>query len=304
MNAIEIKDLSRSFHGQYAVSGLTMTVPAGAVYCLLGEDGSGKSTTEKLICGHLIPDRGQIRLFGKKNTNAGVRARVGALIEDAGCFPNFSVWDNLLMQAIHLGLPNRNDAIEHVLRIVRMEDSAKLRFRKCSPGMKQRTGIAMALLGSPALLILDEPAGGTEADDMPPMREILADILAEITQDNSITVLISSHIPGEFEKIATHYGVIRGGKMIREMTAAEFEGRPRVFVSLKTQDMQGAEEALRQCFGMVRREGEFLRVYDVNDPGAIVDYLIRRGHVVSEMKKNPIDLEEYYRDLTGRKEAV
>ena len=193
MNAIEIRNLSKSFRGLYALDGLNMTVPVGAIYGFIGENGSGKSTTEKLICGHLVPDGGEIRLFGKDYTDAGVRVRVGALIENAGCFPNSSVWDNLMMQAINLGLPNRDEEIRRVLEIVRMEDSAKTKFKECSPGMKQRIGIAMALLGDPALLILDEPINGLDTDGMRIMREILVDI----TRKYHTTVLMSSQILGE-----------------------------------------------------------------------------------------------------------
>ena len=98
MNAIEIRNLSKSFRGMYAVNDLNMTVPVGSIYGFIGENGSGKSTTEKLICGHLVPDKGQIKLFGRDYTDAGVRVRVGALIENAGCFPGSSVYQNLMMQ--------------------------------------------------------------------------------------------------------------------------------------------------------------------------------------------------------------
>ncbi len=155
MNAIEIRNLSKSFRGMYAVDHLNMTVPVGAIYGFIGENGSGKSTTEKLICGHLVPDGGEIKLFGRNYTDAGVRVRVGALIENTGCFPNSSVWNNLMMQAINLNLENPKEEIKRVLRIVRMEDSASMKFKSCSLGMKQRIGIAMAFLGDPALLILD-----------------------------------------------------------------------------------------------------------------------------------------------------
>ena len=121
--AIEIRNLSKIFRGLYAVDHLNMTVPVWAIYGFIGENGSGKSTTEKLICGHLVPDEGKIRLFGRDYTDPGVRVRVGALIENAGCFPNSSVWDNLMMQAINLGLKNPGEEIERVLKIVRMEDS-------------------------------------------------------------------------------------------------------------------------------------------------------------------------------------
>ena len=300
MNAIEIRNLSKSFRGMYAVDNLNMTVPVGAIYGFIGENGSGKSTTEKLICGHLVPDKGQIKLFGRDYTDAGVRVRVGALIESAGCFPNSSVWANLMMQAINLGITNREEEINRVLKIVRMEDSAKIKFKSCSLGMKQRIGIAMALLGNPALLILDEPINGLDTDGMRIMREILVDI----TQNLGCTVLISSHILGELEKIATHYGIIRQGKMIQELSAQDMERRARVFVSLKTKDMQGAAAVLRSKFGNVRQEDEYLRIYDVDDTQAIVEYLLKNGHVVSEIVKNKVGLEEYYVELMTKKEAV
>ena len=284
----------------YAVDHLNMTVPVGAIYGFIGENGSGKSTTEKLICGHLVPDHGEIKLFGKDYTDAGVRVRVGALIENAGCFPASSVWSNLMMQAINLNLENPEAEIQRVLEIVRMQDSAQLKFKKCSLGMKQRIGIAMALLGDPALLILDEPINGLDTDGMRIMREILVDI----TEKYGCTVLISSHILGELEKIATHYGIIRQGKMIQELSAKEMESRARVFVSLKTEDMQGAERALREKFDQVRFEEEYLRVYDVDDTETIVEYLYQKGYIVSEIKKNKIGLEEYYIELMSKKENV
>ena len=297
MNAIEIRDLSKSFRGLYALDHLNMTVPVGAIYGFIGENGSGKSTTEKLICGHLVPDGGSIKLFGKDYKDAGVRVRVGALIENAGCFPNSSVWNNLMMQAINLNLQNPQKEIDRVLQIVRMEDSARIKFKSCSLGMKQRIGIAMALLGDPALLILDEHINGLDTDGMRIMREILVDI----TKNYGCTVVLASHILGELEKIATHYGIIRQGKMIQELSAAEMESRARVFVSLKTEDMQGAKNVLRGKFDKVKEEDGYLRVYEVDDTESIVGYLLQNGHVVSEIQKNKIGLEEYYVELMAKK---
>ena len=299
MNAIEIKDLSKSFRGMYAVDHLNMTVPVGSIYGFIGENGSGKSTTMKLLCGHLVPDGGKIKLFGKKYTDPGVRVRVGALIENAGCFPGSSVYQNLMMQCINLGTPNADEEIQRVLKIVRMEDNAKLKFKSCSLGMKQRIGIAMALLGDPALLILDEPINGLDTDGMRIMREILVDI----TKNYGCTVLISSHLLGELEKIATHYGIIRQGKMIMEMSAEEMDGRAQVFVSLKTKDMDGAAKVLKRQFADVRREQDYIRIFDADDTESIVAYLIMNGHTVSEIKKNKIGLEEYYIELMSAKEG-
>lgn len=298
MNAIEIRNLSKCFRGMYAVDHLNMTVPVGAIYGFIGENGSGKSTTMKLLCGHLVADGGEIKLFDREHTNPGVRVRVGALIENAGCFPGSSVYQNLMMQAINLHLPDPDAEIRRVLEIVRMGNHARVKFKKCSLGMKQRIGIAMALLGDPALLILDEPINGLDTDGMRLMREILVDI----TQKCGCTVLISSHVLGELEKIATHYGIIRQGKIVMELSAEELENRAKVFVSLKTKDRNGAMRILKAKFSDVRMEEGYLRVYDVDDTESIVTWLIQNGHVVSEIKKNRIGLEEYYIELMSRKE--
>lgn len=162
-----------------------------------------------------------------------------------------------VMQDISNAIPYLDDEeIQRVLKIVRMEDSAKIKFKSCSLGMKQRIGIAMALLGEPALLILDEPINGLDTDGMRIMREILVDI----TKNYGCTVLISSHLLGELEKIATHYGIIRQGKMIMEMSAEEMDARAQVFVSLKTKDMKGAKAVLKAKFADVREEEEYIRV--------------------------------------------
>ena len=299
MNAIEIRNLSKSFRGMYAVDHLNMTVPQGAIYGFIGENGSGKSTTEKLICGHLVPDGGEIKLFGRDYTDPGVRVRVGSLIENAGCFPGSSVYQNLMMQCINLGIENADEEIHRVLEIVRMEDNANIKFKSCSLGMKQRIGIAMALLGDPALLILDEPINGLDTDGMRIMREILVDI----TKKYGCTVLISSHILGELEKIATHYGIIRQGKMIMELSAEEMDSRAQVFTSLKTKDIDGAVKVLSAKFADVRSEDGYIRIFDVDDTAAIVDYLIRKGHVVSEIQRNKVGLEEYYIELMSAPKA-
>lgn len=300
MNAIEIRGLTKNFGDKQALRGLNMTVPKGAIYGFIGENGSGKSTTEKLVCGLLVPNGGSIRLFGKDYTDAEARAKLGVLIEAPGCYPNYSVWNNMMLQAANLGLKKPEREIQRVLKTVRMEGAASNKFKNCSLGMKQRIGIAMALLGRPALLILDEPINGLDTDGMRIMREILVDI----TRECSATVLISSHILGELEKIATHYGVIRQGRMIQEISAREMESRARVFVSVKTRDMRGAMDVLQARYASVRAEDGDLRVYDVDQAESIVACLLENGHAVREVKKNRVGLEEYYIELMSKKEGA
>ncbi|MDE7401414.1 MAG: ATP-binding cassette domain-containing protein [Clostridia bacterium] len=293
MNAIEIRNLSKNFGQKQALSGLNMTVPQGAIYGFIGENGSGKSTTEKLICGLLVPSGGEIKLFGRDYKDADVRAKIGVLIEAPGCFPNYSVWNNMMLQAANLGIANAAEEVRKVLKVVRMEGSASNKFKNCSLGMKQRIGIAFALLGNPALLVLDEPINGLDADGMRIMREVLVDI----TKNYNCTVVISSHILGELEKIATHYGIVRGGKMIAEMTAEELEASCPTFVALQTKDMQAAKDLLEQKYSRVALENGFIRIYDGVNAEDVVNYLYEKGVVVTEIRTDKIGLEEYYIDL-------
>lgn len=301
MNAIEIKDLSKNFGSKQAVRGLNMTVPMGAIYGFIGENGSGKSTTEKMICGLLNPNGGSIKLFGKDYTDETVRSKIGVLIEAPGCFPNLSVWNNMMIQAANLDIKNPEQEVAKVLKTVRMEGAASNKFKNCSLGMKQRIGIAMALLGDPALLVLDEPINGLDADGMRIMREVLVDI----TKNRNRTVVVSSHILGELEKIATHYGIIRKGRMIREMTAAELDADCRTYVALKAKEMSKTKAKLSLKYSRVEEdmEKETLRVYDPVSPEEIVVYLYKNGITVSEITTDKIGLEEYYIDLMRDKGA-
>jgi len=293
LNAIEIKGLCKNFKEKQAVSGLNMTVPVGAIYGFIGENGSGKSTTEKLICGLIHSSSGSITLFGKDHMDGDVKAQMSVLIESPGCFPNHTVWNNMLLQAANLGIKDAEAEVRKVLKLVRMEGAAGNKYKNCSLGMKQRIGIAMALLGSPKLLILDEPINGLDVDGMRIMREVLVDIAA-----GGATILISSHVLGELEKVATHYGIIRHGKMIREMTAAELEASCRTYVALQTKEMQKAKHLLSCKYSRVEEDASgYIRVYDQVAPEEIAAYLYENGYLVSELKTAKIGLEEYYTDL-------
>ena len=300
MNAIEIRNLTKNFGEKQALKGLDMTVPVGAIYGFIGENGSGKSTTEKLICGLLLPSGGTIKLFGREHTDADVRAKIGVLIEAPGCFPNMSVWNNMMIQAANLSISNAEEEVRKVLKTVRMEGAASNKFKNCSLGMKQRIGIAMALLGAPTLLVLDEPINGLDADGMRIMREVLVDI----TRNYGCTVVISSHILGELEKIATHYGIVRGGKMIKEMTAEQLEAGCRTYVALRTGDMNRTKALLVCRYSRVEEdESGYIRVYDAKEPEELVTYLYENGVLVNEIHTAKIGLEEYYIDLMNEKEG-
>ena len=294
MNAIEIKGLSKNFGPKQAVCGLDMTVPMGAIYGFIGENGSGKSTTQKMICGLIPTSGGSIKLYGKDYTDPDVRSSMGVLIEAPGCFPSLTVWDNMMLQASNLRIPGAEEEVIKILKLVRMEGAAGNKYKNCSLGMKQRVGIAMALLGEPQLLILDEPLNGLDADGMRIMREVFTDII----KDGKRSILVSSHLLGELQKVATHYGIIRHGKMIREMTADELDASCRTYVALQTGDMNRSKMLLGCKYSRVEEdEAGYIRVYDLTTPEEIVTYLYDNGICVTEIKTDKIGLEEYYIDL-------
>ena len=293
MNAIEIRNLTKNFGAKQAVNGLNMTVPEGAIYGFIGENGSGKSTTEKIICGLIHESGGTVKLYGKPHTDGDIRADMGVLIEAPGCFPSLSVWNNMMLQAANLRIENAEQEVIKTLKLVRMEGAAGNKYKNCSLGMKQRVGIAMALLGSPRLLVLDEPINGLDADGMRIMREVLTDITK-----SGATVVISSHVLGELEKIATHYGIIKGGRMLCEMTADELEASCRTYTALQAKDMSRAKNVLGSKFSRVEEdEAGYLRVYDEVRTEDVVKHLYDNGIVVTEIKTDKIGLEEYYIDL-------
>lgn len=293
MNAIEIRSLGKTFKDKQALQGLDMTVPKGAIYGFIGENGSGKSTTEKIICGLVHPTSGSVLINGCDLNDPKVRSKIGVLIESPGCYPNYSVWNNLMLQAINLDIPNKEDEIRRLLKLVRMEGAASNKFKNCSLGMRQRIGIALALMGKPEILVLDEPINGLDADGMRIMREVLTDL-----SNSGITVLISSHILSELEKIATHYGIIRQGKMIKEMTADEFEQDCPEYILIKSKDHQKTLKILSYEYKRVEvSDDDTIRVYDDVLVSDVVDFLYNNDVLVSNVTTAKISLEEYYVNL-------
>jgi len=300
MYAIETAGLSKTFRNIYAVQNLNLHVPKGSIYGFIGENGSGKSTTEKLITGLLVPNTGEIRLYGKHYTDAGVRARMGVLIENPGCFPNSTVYQNLMMQALNLDIKKPKTEVERVLKLVSMAGAADRKFKQCSLGMKQRLGVAQSLLGRPRMLVLDEPINGLDADGMRIVRETLVDL----SREEGVTILISSHILGELSKIATHYGIIRNGTLIKEMHESEMSEECRNFVFLKTGNDINAIRILSQRYKEVEQKDGGIRIYDETDSSSVGGLMYANSVLVNEITFNKIGLEEYYLKLMSKTKGV
>ena len=195
-----------------------------------------------------------------------------------------------MMQAINIGISNPKSEVERVLKLVHMVGAARNKFKHCSLGMKQRIGLAQALMGHPKLLILDEPINGLDADGVRIVRETLL----KINREEGVTILISSHILGELEKIATHYGIIRKGTLIQEMTAKELKELCPNFVVADTDNNKKAEYVLSGFYERIETAENGIRIYDAHDTAEISVLLYKNGVRVSRLGTEHIGLEEYY----------
>jgi ABC-2 type transport system ATP-binding protein len=224
---------------------------------------------------------------------------MGVLIENPGCFPGSTVYQNLMMQALNLSIKNPKSEVERVLRLVSMGGAANRKFKECSLGMKQRLGVAQSLLGRPRLMVLDEPINGLDADGMRIVRETLI----ELNREEGVTILISSHILGELAKIATHYGIIRNGTLIKEMREDEMSEECRDFVFVKTNNDMQAIGILSQVYKEIEHKDEGIRVYDETESAKVGGMLYANGIAINEIAFNKIGLEEYYLKIMSSKKG-
>ena len=297
MEAISAIDLSKSFKGKYAVNGLNMHVPEGSIYGFIGENGAGKSTTQKMICGLLIPTKGEITLFGKPVNNADVRSHMGVLIENPGVYMGWTARKNLLMQAMNIGVDDPKKTVDEALEIVGLGSTGKKKVKEFSLGMKQRLGIAAAFLGNPNILVLDEPINGLDPEGIREIRQTLL----RLNQEYHLTILISSHILGELSKIATHYGIIKNGSMAKEISAEDLSRECRDYMRVKVPNPEKVLSYLKQHIQMDSSEivdGE-IHLLNAKDGAAVNQCMFKNGDIASEISFHQLDLEEYFMNLMG-----
>ena len=253
------RDLCKSYGRFKALNGLTMNVPRGAIYGFVGKNGAGKTTLIRLICGLQQPTSGDFSLYGVPSTENDItrsRRRMGAVVETPSIYLGMTAEDNLKEQFRILGLPSF-DGIKDLLKLVGLENTEKKKARNFSLGMKQRLGIAIALAGDPDFLVLDEPVNGLDPQGIIEIRELIL----KLNRERQITVLISSHILEELSKLATHFGFIDGGHMLKEISAEDLE------------------KACRKC----------TRV-EVSDTGALARVLDKLGEDYSVISANQADI--------------
>ena len=234
--------LWKSYKGFHALSGLSMRVPKGAIYGLVGRNGAGKTTLIRLICGLQTPTSGSFSLFGQDSMSKDIhmaRRRMAAVVETPSIYLDLSAADNIKEQYRVLGVPS-DDGVNELLELVGLAETGKKKARNFSLGMRQRLGIAIALAGSPDFLVLDEPVNGLDPQGIIETRELIL----KLNQERQITVLISSHILDELSRLATHYGFIDGGRMVKEISAHELEAACRKCLRVEVTDAQTLAQVL------------------------------------------------------------
>lgn len=295
-NVVEINNLCKTYKDTKAVAHVNMTIKKGDIYGFIGRNGAGKSTTLKMIVGLIFPASGQIKLFGESR-NKFTDRRIGSLIENPGLYPNLSAYDNMELKAIALGLKDKEKIIE-LLNLVKLDYKSKKIVKKFSLGMKQRLAIALALLGNPDLLILDEPINGLDPEGIRQIREVIQ----YLNENKKMTIIISSHILGELSKIATRYGIIRDGQMIEEISAKELDQKCRDYLLLKVEQVEKAIPLLENDLGIydyIVHENNEIRIYDNIESSKINLVLTKHNIKINQIYYQKQDLESYFLEKIG-----
>ena len=290
--------LSKQYGRFKALDGLTMQVPRGAIYGLIGKNGAGKTTLIRLICGLQMPSAGAYALYGTDSRNENIpkaRRRMGAVVETPSIYLDMTAEDNLKQQYRVLGLPSF-EGIPELLALVGLENTGRKKAKNFSLGMKQRLGIAIALAGDPDFLVLDEPVNGHDPQGIIEIRELIL----KLNRERQITVLVSSHILDELSRLATHYGFIDGGRMLKELSAAELEAACRKCARLTVTDMK----ALARVLDGMNVEYKVLSdtqadVYAKLNVSQLTLALAEQGCEVSTLEERDESLESYYVNLVG-----
>ena len=296
---LKTDSLSKSYKNFKALNGLSMNVPKGAIYGFVGKNGAGKTTLIRLICGLQEPTSGEYTLYGRKNTDKDIaksRRRVGGVVETPSIYLDMTAVDNLKQQYLILGLPSF-DGIDDILKLVGLEGTGKKKAKNFSLGMRQRLGIAIALVGDPDFLILDEPVNGLDPQGIIEMRELIL----RLNREKQITVLISSHILDELSKFATYYGFIDNGHIIKEMSAKELEDACRKCVRMEVSDTK----ALARVLDKMSIEYKILSdtqadVYAKLNVSQLAKALEEENCEITSMQEHDESLESFYVSLVGK----
>lgn len=301
--AIETFTLTKKYGSSNAVEKLDMKVPEGSIYGFLGPNGAGKSTTMKMILGLVRPESGSVKLLGtavNSKNRLDVLRLTGSLIESPSYYGHLSGRENLQIVAMLKGAAEKE--IDEVLRIVRMENQQQKKVSQYSLGMKQRLGLAGALLGNPRVLLLDEPTNGLDPAGIQEMRELIC----SLPQKCGMTVLVSSHLLPEIDQMADYTGIIDHGRLIFQGQLEELHMHSRRQLLLRTQDNEAAARILQSQKVICKNKGGQLLLPDLSDDRTafLISSLVRDGIGVLRLEEQQKTLEEIFLGLTGKQVSL
>lgn len=296
---IETKHVGKNYGKFAAVSDLSIQVKKGDIYALVGQNGAGKTTLLKMVCGLTPLSSGELSLFGGNSGRSlgAARSRVGSMIETPGFFPYLSAKDNLEYYRIQRGCKNKS-SVGETLKFVGLDRAGSKKFRSFSLGMKQRLGLALAVMGNPDLLVLDEPINGLDPMGIKEFR----DVILKMNRERKTTVLISSHILGELSQIATTYGFIKDGRLVEHIAADDLKEKCRSYLRIDVDDAAKASEVLRgrlSCTAFQVKENTLQIEERLDTPEVFVKALVESGVSVTQVYRSGINLEQYFINLIG-----
>ena len=295
---LQTNNLEKKYKDFKALNGANIHIEKGAIYGLIGKNGAGKTTLIRIICGLQEPTNGDFSIYGVNNNDnniANIRKRMGAIIESPSIYGEMSAKDNLIEQYKLVGMPSL-DGIEELLELVGLENTGKKCVKNFSLGMKQRLGIAIALASNPDILILDEPINGLDPQGIIEMRELIL----RLNKERRITILISSHYLDELSKIATHYGFLDKGSIIKEISSVELMERMEHKFTLKVNNLKDFVKYVEENkISYEVMDNRTIDVYGKYNLSKFIRDLSKKNLIVDEIHETEESLENYYMNLIG-----
>ncbi|ABS40277.1 ATP-binding cassette domain-containing protein [Clostridium botulinum] len=297
---LKTTNLSKKYKKDFVVNNLNISIKRGEIYGFIGENGAGKTTFIRMITGLVAPTNGEIKLFSKEKGDelGSVRKRIGALIERPAFYPYMTAYENLEAFRIEKGIPGK-ECIDKILKSVGLYEDKNKKLKNFSLGMKQKLALAIALLGDPEFLILDEPINGLDPMGIKEVRELLK----KLNKEKNITMLISSHILGELYQLANCYGIIHKGKLMEQITLKELDEKCKRSLSIRVDDVNKAATILETELSTnnfkVLPDGT-IRLYDYVDNSRLVSSTLTKANIIiDQIMPNESNLEEYFINLVG-----
>lgn len=292
------RGLTKRYGAAVVVDNVDLNIEKGQIYGLVGRNGAGKTTIIRMVTAQTAPSGGELELFGSTENLGKLRARTGAMVETPSFYPYLTARENLEYYRIQRGIPGKA-AVDEVLEFVDLAKTGKKKFKHFSLGMKQRLGLALALMDHPDLLLLDEPINGLDPEGIVEFRNILLNL----NRDRQTTILISSHILPELSNLANHYGFIDNGHMLEQISAKALGEKCRACLELSVDDAAKAAQLLERDMGVrdyeVLPDG-VLRLYcHLDEPQRVTQMLVGGGVALRSIEQKGANLEDYFLNLIG-----